>query len=162
MSQIKGPALFLAQFAQDIPPYNTLENISRWAGELGFLGVQIPADDARLIDLDKAAESKQYCDDLKGRCNGLVITELATHLLGQLVAVHPAYDVLFDTIAPVALRGHPRERTEWAVGQMIKAIKAANNIGLHALPTFFGALLLATVFPWRQRPAGPGGLGFEE
>ena len=95
MSQIKGPALFLAQFAQDIPPYNTLENITQWARDLGFIGVQIPASDKRLIDLDKAAESKQYCDDLKGRCNGLAITELATHLLGQLVAVHPAYDVQF-------------------------------------------------------------------
>src|ERR1700726_2514602 len=100
MSQIKGPALFLAQFAQDIPPYNTLENITRWAGDLGFVGVQIPANDPRLIDLDKAAESKQYCDDLKGKCNGLAITELATHLLGQLVAVHPAYDVQFDAFAP--------------------------------------------------------------
>src|SRR5579883_1065097 len=118
MSQIKGPALFLAQFAQDVPPYDTLENITRWAGELGFLGVQIPAD-PRFIDLEKAAESKQYCDDLKAQCNGLAVTELATHLLGQLVAVHPAYDVLFDSFAPEALRGHPKERSEWAVDQMI-------------------------------------------
>src|SRR5215467_8312190 len=102
VSQIQGPALFLAQFAQDIPPYNTLENITHWAKDLGFIGVQIPAGEKRLIDLDKAAESKQYCDDLKGRCNGLAITELATHQLGQLVAVHPAYDVQFDIFAPKA------------------------------------------------------------
>ncbi len=109
VSQIKGPALFLAQFAQDVPPYNTLENITQWAKDLGFLGVQIPASDKRLIDLDKAAESKQYCDDLKGRCNGLAITELATHLIGQLVAVHPTYDVQFDAFAPKELHGHPQE-----------------------------------------------------
>lgn len=161
MSQIKGPALFLAQFAQDIPPYDTLKNITHWAGEQGFLGVQIPAD-PRFIDLDKAAESKQYCDDLKGQCNGLAVTELATHLLGQLVAVHPAYDVLFDSFAPQELRGHPEERTEWAVAQMIKAIKASSNLGLRAMPTFSGALLWHTVYPWPQRPAGLVELGFQE
>ncbi len=140
MSQIKGPALFLAQFAQDIPPYNTLENITQWAKDLGFIGVQLPAGDKRLIDLDKAAESKQYCDDLKGRCNGLAITELATHLIGQLVAVHPAYDVQFDAFAPEELHGHPQERTEWAMAQMIKAMKASHNLGLQVMPTFSGRI----------------------
>src|SRR6266702_3286909 len=162
MSQIKGPALFLAQFAQDIPPYNTLENITQWAKGLGFIGVQIPAWDSRLIDLDKAAESKQYCDDLKGRCNGLAITELATHLIGQLVAVHPAYDVQFDAFAPEELRGHPRERTEWAMAQMVKAMQASRNLGLHVMPTFSGALLWHTMYPWPQRPAGLVELGFQE
>lgn len=160
MSQIKGPALFLAQFAQDVPPYNTLENITRWAGETGFVGVQIPAWDQRLIDLDKAAESKQYCDDLKGQCNGLVVTELATHLIGQLVAVHPAYDLLFDAFAPAELHGHPQERAEWAVAQMVKAIKASSNLGLRVMPTFSGALLWHTMYPWPQRPAGLVELGF--
>ena len=100
MSQIKGPALFLAQFAQDEAPYNTLANISQWSKEIGFVGVQIPAWDSHFIDLDKAAESKQYCDDLKGQTHGLEITELATHLIGQLIAVHPAFDILFDGFAP--------------------------------------------------------------
>ena len=162
MSQIKGPALFLAQFVQDIPPYNSLENITQWAKEMGFIGVQIPVWDNRLIDLDTAAESKQYCDDLKGKCNSLVITELATHLLGQLVAVHPAYDVLFDAFAPERLHGHPRERTEWAVGQMRKALQASYNLGLHVMPTFSGALLWQTMYPWPQRPAGLVELGFQE
>jgi len=162
VSPIKGPALFLAQFAQDIPPYNTLENITRWAKELGFLGVQIPADDKRLIDLDKAAESKQYCDDLKGSCNGLTITELATHLIGQLVAVHPAYDVQFDAFAPKELHGHSQERTEWAMAQMVKAMQASRNLGLVVMPTFSGALMWHTMYPWPQRPAGLVELGFQE
>ncbi|HEU0000180.1 MAG TPA: sugar phosphate isomerase/epimerase, partial [Ktedonobacteraceae bacterium] len=141
MSPIKGPALFLAQFAQDVPPYDTLEHISAWAKEMGFIGMQIPASDSRLIDLDKAAESKQYCDDLKGQCNGLAITELTTHLLGQLVAVHPAYDTMFDSFAPSSLRGKPEARTEWAMRQMTQAIKASSNLGLHVMPTFSGAFL---------------------
>lgn len=162
MSQIKGPALFLAQFAQDVPPYDTLENITAWAKELGFLGVQIPAWDSRMIDLDQAAESKQYCDDLKERCNGLVITDLAAHLLGQLVAVHPAYDVLFDAFAPESLHGNSSARTEWARGQIIKVIKASSNLGLSTVPIFSGALLWHTVYPWPQRPQGLVELGFQE
>ncbi len=162
MSQIKGPAIFLAQFAQDVPPFNNLSNITQWAKDLGYIGVQLPGWDARFIDLDKAAESKQYCDDLKGQCNGLEITEISTHLLGQLVAVHPAFDILFDGFAPKELHNNPKARTAWAVDQVTKAIKASRNLGLNALPTFSGALLWQTVYPWPQRPTGLVELGFSE
>src|SRR5579863_9069343 len=162
MSPIKGPALFLAQFAQDVPPYDTLEHISGWAKEMGFVGVQIPAWDRRLIDLEKAAESKQYCDDLKGQCHGLAITELATHQIGQLIAVHPAYDSMFDSFAPASLRGQPEARSEWAVKQMIQAIKASSNLGSRVVPTFSGSLLWPTMYPWPQRPARLVELGFSE
>ncbi|MDQ2905165.1 MAG: sugar phosphate isomerase/epimerase [Chloroflexota bacterium] len=162
MSQIKGPALFLAQFVQDVPPYNTLANITAWARDMGFAGVQIPAWDSRLIDLQQAAESRQYCDDLKGACNGLVITELAAHLLGQLVAVHPAYDVLFDAFAPASLQGNASARSEWARGEIVKVIKASRNLGLSTIPIFSGALLWHTMYPWPQRPQGLVELGFQE
>ena len=162
MSQIKGPALFLAQFVQDAPPYNTLEHITAWAKSLGFLGVQIPAWDRRMIDLEKAAESKQYCDDLKGRCSGLAITELAAHQLGQLVAVHPAYDAMFDAFAPVSLHNNPKARTEWAKGEIVKVIQASRNLGLSAVPLFSGALLWHTMYPWPQRPQGLVEVGFKE
>src|SRR6266700_771270 len=162
MSQIKGPAIFLAQFAQDTPPYNNLTNITRWAKDLGYIGIQIPAWDSRFIDLDKAAESKQYCDDLQAQCNGLSITEIATHLLGQLVAVHPAYDILFDSFAPDTLHNNPKARTAWAVDRMTKSIKASRNLGLDVLPTFSGALLWQTMYPWPQRPAGLVEVGFSE
>ncbi len=162
MSQIKGPAVFLAQFAQDVAPYNTLENITQWAKDLGYIGVQIPAWDGRLIDLDKAAESKQYCDDLKGRCNGLAVTELATHLQGQLVAVNPALDIQFDAIAPKEAQGSSQAKAEWGTSQVIKAIKASRNLGLNVVPTFSGALLWQWVYPWPQRPAGLVDMAFQE
>lgn len=162
MSQIKGPAIFLAQFAQDIPPYNTLPAITQWVKDLGYIGVQIPGWDCHFIDLDKAAASKQYCDDLQGQTNGLEITEIATHLIGQLVAVNPAFDILFDSLAPSALRNNPKARTEWAVDQMTKAIKASRNLGLNVLPTFSGALLWHTMYPWPQRPQGLVEAGFKE
>ena len=143
MSKMKGPAIFLAQFASGEAPFNTLEGITRWAGELGYKGVQIPSWEAGLIDLTKAAQSKDYCDELKGICasNGVEITELSTHLQGQLVAVHPAYDEQFDGFAPVEVHGNPKARQEWAVQQMLLAAKASRNLGLNAHATFSGALL---------------------
>jgi len=162
MSKIKGPAIFLAQFLDDKAPFNTLEGITGWAKSLGFVGVQIPAWDGRVIDLERAAASKTYCDELKARCNGLAITELSTHLQGQLVAVHPAYDTLFDGFAAPEVRGNPKARTKWAVKQLKSAIRASRNLGLTVMPTFSGALLWQTMYPWPQRPAGLVDLGFTE
>jgi len=108
MKTVKGPAIFLAQFAGDQAPFNNLNDIARWAANLGYEGVQIPSWDARLFDLKRAAESKEYCDAVRGVLSqhGLVATELSTHLQGQLVAVHPAYDAAFDGFAPPSARCH--------------------------------------------------------
>lgn len=153
---IKGPALFLAQFAGDDAPFNSLENITKWAASLGYKGVQIPTFDPRLFDLDKAAESEIYCDEVKGICAdaGVEITELSTHLQGQLVAVNPVYDLAFDAFAPAALHGNPAGRTEWAVDQMKKAAKVSRALGLDASVSFTGSLAFPYLYPWPQRPAG--------
>lgn len=155
-TNIKGPAIFLAQFAGDVAPFNSCEAITKWAGSLGYKGVQVPSWDRRLFDLRKAAESKTYCDELKGIAaeNGVEITELSTHLQGQLVAVNPAYDAAFDAFAPAAVHGKPSERQEWAVDQVLLAAKASANLGLHAHVSFPGALAWPFVYPWPQRPAG--------
>ncbi len=162
MSQIKGPAIFLSQFVGNKPPFNTLENITAWTKSLGYLGVQIPAPAIQLIDLDEAVKSKDYCDEIKGRCNGLEITELTAQRYGQLVAVHPAHDVLLDSFAPPAFRGNPKARSEWAVEQMKKTVKASRNLGLSVVPTFSGALLWHYVYPWPPRPKGLVELAFQE
>ncbi len=164
MTTIKGPAVFLAQFMGDTAPFNSLKSICQWAADKGFKGVQIPTWETRLIDLQQAAESKTYCDEIKGVVEscGLQITELSTHLQGQLVAVNPAYDALFDGFAPAAVRGNAKARTEWAVQQLKYGATASKNLGLHAHATFSGALLWHTVYPWPQRPAGLVDAGFEE
>lgn len=164
MTTIKGPAIFLAQFMGDKAPFNSLKSICQWAASLGFKAVQVPTWDERCIDLKKAAESKIYCDEIKGTINecGLEISELSTHLQGQLVAVHPAYDTLFDGFAPEHLRGNPKARTEWAVQQVKYGAKASQNFGLTANPTFSGSLLWHTFHPWPQRPAGLVEEGFKE
>ncbi len=164
MKTIKGPAIFLAQFMGDKAPFDTLENICRWAASLGYIGVQIPTWDSRCIDLQKAAESKTYCDELKGKVEacGVQITELSTHLQGQLVAVHPAYDIGFDVFAPEQHRNNPKARTEWAVQQLKWAAQASRNLGIDVHVTFSGALLWHTVYPWPQRPQGLVETGFRE
>ena len=164
MTTIKGPGIFLAQFIGNEAPFNNLKNICQWAKDLGYVGIQVPTLDERFIDLKKAAESKTYADELKGTVNsyGLDITELSTHLQGQLVAVNPAYDLVFDNFAPEELRKHPKERQEWAVQQLLYAAKASQNLGLNAHATFSGSLLWHTVFPWPQRPEGIVDEGFSE
>ncbi|CAN5628945.1 sugar phosphate isomerase/epimerase [soil metagenome] len=164
MTTIKGPAIFLAQFLGDSAPFNDMRTICEWAASLGFKGVQIPTWDSRCIDLQKAAESKTYADELKGMVNacGLEITELSTHLQGQLVAVNPAYDKMFDGFAPDAVRNNPKARTAWAVQQLEYAAKASANLGLNAHATFSGSLLWHTMYPWPQRPAGLVEDGFKE
>ena len=164
MKTIKGPAIFLAQFAGDAAPFNSLSSIAAWAAELGYEGIQIPSWDARLFDLKKAAESKTYCDEVKGIAaeHDIVITELSTHLQGQIVAVHPAYDEAFDGFAAPEVRGNPKARQAWAVEQLMHAAKASQNLGLTAHATFSGALAWPFVYPWPQRPAGLVETAFDE
>ena len=164
MTTIKGPAIFLAQFLGDEAPFNSLESICKWAKSLGYAGVQIPTWDPRCIDLQKAAESKTYADEIKGLVNecGLEITELSTHLQGQLVAVNPAYDLLFDGFAPASVHNNPKARTEWAVQQLKYGAMASKNMGLNAHATFSGSLLWHTWHPWPQRPEGLVDAGFKE
>ncbi len=164
MKTIKGPAIFLAQFMGDEAPYNSLDSICEWVASLGYKGVQIPTWDSRCIDLKKAASSKTYCDEIKGivQSHGLKITELSTHLQGQLVAVHPAYDVMFDGFAPEHVQGKPKARTKWAIQQVKYAATASKHMGLKASVTFSGSLLWHTVYPWPQRPTGLVQTGFKE
>ncbi|WP_372394920.1 sugar phosphate isomerase/epimerase [Azospirillum sp. HJ39] len=164
MKTIKGPAIFLAQFAGDAAPFNSLDSIARWAAGLGFKGVQIPSWDRRLFDLQKAATSRTYCDEVKGTLAdaGVELTELSTHLQGQLVAAHPAYDALYDGFAPAAVHGRPDARQAWAVEQLHLAAKASANLGLTAHATFSGALAWPYLYPWPQRPPGLIETAFDE
>ena len=164
MKTIKGPAIFLAQFMDDAAPFNNLKTICEWVSGMGYKGVQIPTWDGRAIDLKQAAESQTYADEIKGIVaeTGMEITELSTHLQGQLVAVHPAYGDMFDGFAPESVRGNDKERTAWAVDQLMLAAKASRNLGIDVHATFSGALLWHTMYPWPQRPAGLVELGFKE
>ena len=163
MITLKGPSLFVAQFMDDNAPFDTLDNLAEWAAGLGYKALQLPCD-PRLFDLRQLASSQAYCDDLRARLarHGLVISELSTHLQGQLIAVHPAYDSLFDAFAPRTLRGNPRARHEWATEQVAMAAQASSRLGLTAHATFSGSLAWPYLYPWPQRPQGLVELAFEE
>mgnify|MGYP000681134942 CR=1 FL=1 len=164
MKTMKGPAIFLAQFAGDEAPYNTLAGMAKWAAGHGYKGVQIPSWDGRLIDVKKAASSKTYCDEIKGVCAdaGVEIPELASHLQGQLVAVNPVYDSAFDGFAAPEVRGDGKKRQKWAVDQVKATLKASANLGLPSMPTFSGAFVWPFMYPWPQRPAGLIETAFDE
>ncbi|MHC4328266.1 MAG: sugar phosphate isomerase/epimerase family protein [Planctomycetota bacterium] len=162
MRSIKGPGIFLAQFLRDAEPYNNLENIGKWVADLGYKGVQIPTWNSRVFDLDKAAQSKAYCDDLKASLAaiGLEITELAAHLQGQVLAIHPAYETAFAPFYPNDL--DDTARVEWAIAQLIKSVKASANMRLKAVPVLSGALAWHMMYPWPQRPTGLISTAFKE
>jgi sugar phosphate isomerase/epimerase len=164
MQTIKGPSLHLAQFADNKAPFNSLEDIARWAAGVGFKGLQIPAWAQRLVDGATAASSQTYCDDVNGMLasHGLVASELTTHIFGQLVAVHPAYDAMCDSFAPEALRGNPAARTAWALEQLKLSASASRRMGLSDMGTFSGSFVWPYLFPFPQRPAGLIETAFEE
>lgn len=150
MKTIQGPGIFLAQFIGGKPPFNTLDGLAGWAAGLGYKALQIPCNHPTIFDVAQAARSKTYCDDVRGRLaeHGLAISELSTHLEGQLIAVHPAYDAAFDAFAPSAVRGDPAARQAWATEKMQQAAQASQNLGLRAQATFSGALAWPYMYPW--------------
>ena len=160
---MKGPAIFLAQFAGPDAPFDSLENMAKWAAELGYAGIQVPTDPS-LFDLSIAADSQDYCDEIAGKVGeyGIQITELSTHLQGQLLAVHPAYEDMFAAFAAPEVRDNPKAWFGWATSQLVAAAKASRRLGLDAHATFSGALLWHTMYPWPQRPAGLVEEGFRE
>lgn len=164
MKQIKGPAIFLAQFISDVAPFNTLEGLAKWASHKGYKALQMPTLNPEIFNLELAAESSEYCEKIKATLNqfDLEISELSTHIQGQLVAVHPAYDLLMDQFAPGAVKGDSKARTLWATEQLKLAARASANLGLDAHATFSGSLMWPYVYPWPQRPQGLVEQGFEE
>ena len=164
MRTIKGPAVFLAQFMAPEPPFDSLPGLARWAGGKGFRGVQVPTFNPEVLDLDKAAESDAYCDEVKGQLalHGLEISELSTHRQGHLVAIHPAYDQTVDIFAPERLRGNPSARRAWAIDQLVKAARASRRLGLDRHVSFPGSLLWPFLYLYPPRPTGLVEEGFAE
>ena len=164
MKTIKGPGVFLAQFAADQAPFNTLAGLAGWAADKGFKGVQIPTWDTRIIDIERAAESQDYVDEFKGTlaAHGLVVTDLASHLQGQLVALHPSFNLPADSFAPKAVHRNAVARQEWAVRQLLAAAKASRRFGLDRHTTFSGTLLWPYLYPYPQWPDGLISDGFDE
>ncbi|MCZ4057911.1 sugar phosphate isomerase/epimerase [Pantoea sp. LMR881] len=150
MKTLKGPGIFLSQFIGQQAPFHSLEGLAQWAAALGYKALQIPCNHPHIFDVEQAATSQTYCDDIAGLLSqhGLVISELSTHLEGQLIAVHPAHDVAFDGFAPAEVRGNNVRRSEWAINKVRQAAAASANLGLQAHATFSGSLAWPYFYPW--------------
>ncbi|MDQ0632005.1 sugar phosphate isomerase/epimerase [Pantoea agglomerans] len=150
MKTVKGPGIFLSQFITTQPPFNSLAGLAEWAAGLGYRALQIPCHQPAIFDLKQAAVSQTYCDEVRGTLAGfgLEISELSTHLEGQLIAVNPAYDLAFDNFAPAVLRGDPARRTDWAIATLKRAAAASEKLGLRAHATFSGSLAWPWFYPW--------------
>ncbi|NVN38166.1 sugar phosphate isomerase/epimerase family protein [Komagataeibacter swingsii] len=159
---MKGPGIFAAQFIGPDAPFNTLPGLARWAAGLGYKALQLPTHLDHIFNLERAASSQDYCDGIRGMLaeHGLVISELSTHIQGQCVAVHPAYDIQFDRFAPIFVQNNPMARMQWAISQLILAARASSRLGLRAHATFSGALAWPYLYPWPPRDDGLVDLAF--
>ncbi|MBL9195183.1 MAG: sugar phosphate isomerase/epimerase [Opitutaceae bacterium] len=154
MNSIQGPGLFLAQFIREHPPYHSLDTICQWTASLGYRGVQMPAWDHRFIDIARAAESQAYCDDWLAILDrhGLRLTEVNAGLAGQVMGIHPAYEVAFQAFYPPGL--NDQGRVDWATAQLRLSLRAAARLGTSCVPVLSGGLAWHLAYPWPQRPAG--------
>ncbi len=156
MTTIRGPGVMLSQFMGQTPPHDTLDGVVGWLAVQGYVGVQIPVHDPRLIDLERAASDDGYCAAYRARLAalGVEITELAAHRAGQLLAVNPAFSEISDVFAAPQVQGDPAARTAWAIRQLHLAIDAAARLGLQRLATFSGAFVWPYFYPWPPPPPG--------
>lgn len=154
MKTIKGPGIFLAQFVRDVEPYNTLDGLVSWVSSLGYRGIQMPSWESSLFDLEKAAESQGYCDDLKGQLaeKDVELIELGSYLQGQVLAFHPAYAAGFAGFHPKGLS--PSEASEWAARQLKLSVDASARLGTKNISVMSGGLAWHLIYPWPQRPEG--------
>ena len=150
MRTIKGPGIFLSQFIGGQPPFNTLDGLAGWAAEKGYKALQIPCNHPAIFDVAQAAASQTYCDEIRGKLAefGLEVSELSTHLEGQVIAVNPVYDDAFDHFAPQAVRGNAGARQAWATQTLKQAAVASARLGLTAHATFSGSLAWPWMYPW--------------
>lgn len=154
-NRIKGPGIFLAQFIRPVEPFNTLAGLCDWVAGLGYEAIQVPAwESPNLIDLDQAAASPAYCDDYRETVAGygLQISELNASLAGQVMAIHPAYEIAFAPFFPKGM--NDPQRVEWATEELKKTIRAAANLDTDCVPVLSGGLAWHMFYPWPQRPRG--------
>jgi sugar phosphate isomerase/epimerase len=156
MKTIDGPGVFLAQFIAPEPPFDRLCTLAAWAAEKGFRAVQLPTFNPAIFDVENAAESDAYCDEVKGLLagHGLVISELSTHRPGHVLGAHSVYGDIVDVFLPAGARGSPSARIAWAMDQLLKAARATKRLGLTRHVTMSGGLLWPFLYPYPPRPEG--------
>lgn len=135
MRALKGPGLFLAQYINQQAPFNSLASFSKWVAEMSFTSIQIPcSSDPTLFNLTKAAESRAYCDDVRGILAeaGIGISSLSTQFNGRLAAIGADSVQAANSIpSAVVCKGEPGHHADLE-HRLLLAAKASQNLGLNA------------------------------
>lgn len=158
---LKGPAIFLAQGWKK-PGWTTLEECARTAASLGYKGLQGFLWGGGPIDVELAAQSTTYCEDIQATATGAgcSIVELADHCDSQLVSCSPTYARLHAWPAPEAIRRDRKAVKEWAQERAKNVVRATRNFGFDRVAMFSGTYLFPFLYPWPQRPQGLVEAGF--
>lgn len=138
-----------------------LTDLSKKAAEYGFDGLELACWGDHL-DVDKAAESKEYCDGQRAilAANGLDCKAISNHLTGQLVC-DPNTDSRSDMFAPPELAGKAEEKRQWAIQSMKNTAKAAANMGVSVVNGFTGSGIWHALYPFPPVDADFIKKGFE-
>ncbi|MBR3717950.1 MAG: sugar phosphate isomerase/epimerase [Bacteroidaceae bacterium] len=119
------------------------------AKKMGYDGLEV-ACWGNGIDLDRALSDESYVDWMKENLkkNGLVMTALAVHIIGQCVGDDP--DPRLNNFAPSALANKPEAIRQWAIDTMMKVPVVAAKFGVHVVTGFTGSPIWKYMYSFPQ------------
>jgi sugar phosphate isomerase/epimerase len=102
------------------------------------------------IDVDRAISDESYVNWMKENLkkNGLVMTALAVHIIGQCVGDDP--DPRLNNFAPSALANNPEAIRQWAIDTMMKVPVVAAKFGVHVVTGFTGSPIWKYMYSFPQ------------
>ena len=119
------------------------------AKKMGYDGLEV-ACWGNGIDVDRAISDESYVNWMKENLkkNGLVMTALAVHIIGQCVGDDP--DPRLNNFAPSALANNPEAIRQWAIDTMMKVPVVAAKFGVHVVTGFTGSPIWKYMYSFPQ------------
>lgn len=119
------------------------------AKKMGYDGLEV-ACWGNGIDVDRAISDESYVNWMKENLkkNGLVMTAMAVHIIGQCVGDDP--DPRLNNFAPSALANNPEAIRQWAIDTMMKVPVVAAKFGVHVVTGFTGSPIWKYMYSFPQ------------
>ena len=129
----------------DIP----FDELCTLAKKMGYDGLEV-ACWGNGIDVDRAISDESYVNWMKENLkkNGLVMTALAVHIIGQCVGDDP--DPRLNNFAPSALANNPEAIRQWAIDTMMKVPVVAAKFGVPVVTGFTGSPIWKYMYSFPQ------------
>ena len=129
----------------DIP----FDELCTLAKKMGYDGLEV-ACWGNGIDVDRAISDESYVNWMKENLkkNGLVMTAMAVHIIGQCVGDDP--DPRLNNFAPSALANNPEAIRQWAIDTMMKVPVVAAKFGVHVVTGFTGSPIWKYMYSFPQ------------